>query len=75
MKVAATKPVRSPTTPPPSATMHVSRWQRCSSMKSSMRSLTNRSLDDSPGSITYEMALTPAASNASRSCWPYRAKT
>jgi hypothetical protein len=53
MYVAATNPARSPTTPPPSATTHVSRWQRCSSIQSSMSALTDRHLDASPAGTTF----------------------
>mmetsp|Transcript_30483 Transcript_30483/g.98479 ORF Transcript_30483/g.98479 Transcript_30483/m.98479 type:complete len:224 (+) Transcript_30483:3907-4578(+) len=70
MNVAATKPVRSPTTPPPSATMQVSRMQRCDSMKSSICSLYSRFLELSPGLISKVSAVWPAAANASTRCCP-----
>ena len=49
MYVAATKPPRSPTTPPPSASRQVSRPHERESIKSSICALLERVLLDSPG--------------------------
>mmetsp|Transcript_18640 Transcript_18640/g.60809 ORF Transcript_18640/g.60809 Transcript_18640/m.60809 type:complete len:205 (-) Transcript_18640:240-854(-) len=70
MYVAATYPVRSPTTPPPRATMHVSRWQRCSSIWSSICCLYMRHLEFSPGLTWKVSGVWPAATNASTSFCP-----
>lgn len=78
MKVAATKPTRSPMTPPPRARTTVSLVQRCESKKSSSSAFVARLLLCSPGGMTWvihrgrvsvgisAMALSNALANSSR---------
>jgi len=70
MNVAATYPTKSPTTPPPSASMHVSRLQRCSSMKSSMAALTSRLLVFSPAGTWYVSSSFPSSALSTGSSPP-----
>lgn len=55
MYVAATNPIISPITPPPSARMTVSRVHPCDRSQSSTTPLVDRDLEFSPGGIVYVM--------------------
>ena len=52
MNVAATYPIMSPMTPPPSAMMTVSRVHSCDSIQSSTSALVDLDLEVSPGEIS-----------------------
>lgn len=72
--VCMSYPIRSPTTPPPSARIHVSLLHRLLSSQSSISSFTSRHFVLSPGSTTYVKSEIPCASNAATSSAMYCTK-
>jgi hypothetical protein len=73
MKVAATKPARSPTTPPPNATTVVSRPKPWASISSVSFSQLSRVFHSSPAGIE-KTSVAPAPSD-SRACSEYKGPT
>lgn len=68
---AMSYPTRSPTTPPPSAKIHVSLLHKLPSSQSSISSFTSRHFVLSPGSTMYVKSETPSASKAATSSAKY----
>jgi hypothetical protein len=69
MKVAATKPARSPITPPPTAMMAASRPNPASSMSSVRRAQVSRVLDASPaGTVNVRVPTEPSACTTRSPC-------